>query len=189
MAIRGTRSQPGGGGGARLPTPARELDHRHVALSLTIREATDADLSSLGWLGLDPEQRRVVRAALERCARGEEIVLVAASRDAPLAMIRARLARRSAPDVALIEALRVMPGLHRLGIATALTLALERVLRERGRRVLEVRLARGAQADLARFARLGYRPADEPTGELVTLRKPLALVAARPLHLSVGDSD
>lgn len=187
MPVRGTTSQRGGAAGARLPTRPRELDHRHVALSLTIREASDADLRGIAWTGLDREQQRALEATLRRCARGEEVVLVATSREAPLAVIRARLSRRSEPDTTSIESLRVMPGLHGLGIATALLAALERVLRERGRSAIEVRVAPGSEAELARYARVGYATVGTDSEGRVVLRKSLDLLAARPLHLQIVD--
>ncbi|AKF03867.1 GNAT family N-acetyltransferase [Sandaracinus amylolyticus] len=190
---RGNGPHGGNGGAARrsdrtAPLPARELDRRHVALSLTIREACAADLHALSWLGLAQDQTEVIDETLERCARGEEIVLVAASRGAPLAMIRARVARRGDPDVALIEAVRVMPGLQGLGIASALIVAIERVLRERARAVIEVRVARHDERDLARYARLGYVRTGTAWDGRSVMRKSLDLLAARPLQILASEA-
>ncbi|UJR83608.1 GNAT family N-acetyltransferase [Sandaracinus amylolyticus] len=192
-SARGNGPHVANGGAARrsdrtAPLPARELDRRHVALSLAIREASATDLHALSWLGLAQEQVDVIDATLERCARGEEVVLVAASRGAPLAMIRARVARRSEPDVAVIEAVRVMPGLQGLGIASALIVAIERVLRERGRTIIEVCIGRHDERELARYARLGYVRTGTAWDGRSVMRKSLDLLAARPLQILASEA-
>lgn len=162
----------------------RELDHRHVGLSLTIRESRDDDAAKLEWMGLSPRQRASLDDAYARHARGDELLLVAESQGFPIALVRLALpARDDDQDRAVsIAALRVMPGLQGLGIGTALIAAAERSLRERGRAVIEIAVPDTDPKSLARYVRLGYAATQRDGEGHIVLRKLLDPTAARPLQ-------
>lgn len=165
-------------------THARELDRRHVALSLRIRECERSDVEKLGWLGLLPGQRDAIDDAWARHARGEDLILVAESQGFPIALARIELARAPSPALGVIAALRVMPGLTGLGIGGALLAAAERVLRERGRAAVEIEVDGHDAREIARFARLGYQRVDGSvngaTARRARMRKWIDPLAAPP---------
>lgn len=160
------------------------LDHRHVALSFEIRECGPDDAERLEWMGLLPAQRASIDEAYARHEAGREVLLVAASQGFPIALVRLDLSHDDADEegIAVIAALRVMPGLQGLGIGTALLLAAERVMRERGVRTSEISIERDDLRGIARYVRRGYVAIECDACGHVVLRKVLDPFAARPLQ-------
>lgn len=187
-----TRLRDGAAGGERSTTTgaegacARVLDHRHVALSFEIRECGPDDAERLAWMGLLPAQRASIDEAYARHAAGREVLLVAASQGFPIAVVRLELphdgSEHDEDPIAVIAALRVMPGLQNLGIGTALLLAAERVMRERGVPTAEISIERDDLRGIARYVRRGYVAIECDACGHVVLRKSLDPFAARPLQ-------
>ncbi|MDQ3036289.1 MAG: GNAT family N-acetyltransferase [Myxococcota bacterium] len=172
------RRDDGGDGGDGASTCARELDRRHVGLSLAIRECKPDDASKLEWMGLLRAQRASIDDAYARHTSGEEVLLVAESQGFPIALARLDLHE----EIAVVLALRVMPGLQGLGIGTALLASAERILRERGRAIAQISVDRDDLKGVARYVRLGYVAIEcDDTGHIV-LQKSLDPSTARRLH-------
>ncbi len=161
-----------------------------VALPVAIRRCEEEDLSELEWFGQFAEHRTIIREAFVRQQRGDNVMLVADVRGAPVGQVWVDLARKRQEATGVLWAVRVFPWLRRLGIGTRLMRAAEALLRARGFERAELGVEKENEAARRFYERLGYRQVGArqnvfsyttPAGESVrvlldewVLRKPLA---------------
>lgn len=149
-----------------------ELDTFEVALEVTVRLASAADLAHLEtWRGFDsPAHRRALRYYLAATQAEQGAFLVASVQDFPVGQLflwydRNDPALANGTDTVSVTALRVWPPFRRRGIASRLNQAAERIARQRGFKVVTI----GADLDNQPARRLylawGYEEFMESTYE------------------------
>lgn len=139
----------------RPPTPL--TGRASVVLDVRVRPCQMEDLSDLEWFGLYRHHREIFQDAFARHLRGENIMLVADLKGAPVGQAWVDLAKRQAEGIGYIWAVRVFPFLRRLGIGTLLMASAEDVIRERHLTIAEVGVEKDNPDARRLYERLGYR--------------------------------
>src|SRR5205814_1088355 len=131
-----TRSRRSSG---RSKTAPEFEEHQFEAhLKIKLRTAVEADLPALEWWGWYGEHREIIRSVFAEALRGQSLMLVADSGDFPVGQLWIDLARKKVAHVAILWALRVIPGFRGSGIGSRLILAAENTLRKHGYRTCEI---------------------------------------------------
>jgi ribosomal protein S18 acetylase RimI-like enzyme len=126
-----------------------------VSLEITIRHARRDDLAALEWWGWFGEHRAIIHDTFAAAKRGDALFLVAHSDRFPVGQVWVDLER--APKIALLWALRVIPGLRSAGIGRRLIANCERQIRAAGIGIAAVSVEKQNDRALALYERLGYR--------------------------------
>jgi ribosomal protein S18 acetylase RimI-like enzyme len=126
-----------------------------VKLRLTVRDLEPPDLADLDWSG-GAEHVRALAAALQASYAEEMAVLVVALANGRLAAVGA-VDFRSEPGAGVLTMLSVHEHLQSLGLGTRLIAALEKRVRRRGLRRVQLGVEHDNPRALALYRRLGYR--------------------------------
>lgn len=152
------------------------LGRHSVELDIIVRPCRESDLRMLEWGGSYRAHRRVIERAFEGHLRGDNPMLVAEAQGFPVAQLWIDLARREDEGVAILWALRVMPGLRALGIGRVLVRCAERLAREWGFAQTEIGVEHDNVGARRLYEHLGYVEVgeeessierEEPGGEIV----------------------
>ena len=158
------------------------LDRIKLRLTACIRRAHEGDLAPLEWCGMFTPHREIIRETWEATRRGEAEMLVAVANRFPIGQTWIDFSRYAAERIGLLWAVRVLPGLHRLGIGTRLLEAAERLVREREWGEVEVQVEPANTSAQRLYERRGYRVHDSIHEKLVYTRPDGTTVRSR-LHL------
>jgi ribosomal protein S18 acetylase RimI-like enzyme len=158
------------------------LDHLKLRLTACIRPAEEGDLGPLEWCGMFTPHREIIRQTWEATRRGEAEMLVAVANRFPVGQTWIDFSRYAADRIGLLWAVRVLPGLHRLGIGTRLLAAAERLVREREWDEVEIQVDPANTRAQRLYERQGYRLHDRIHEKLVYTRPDGTTVRSR-LHL------
>lgn len=137
------------------------LARHRVELEITFRPCRESDLRMLEWGPAYRSHRRAIERAFEGHRRGDNPMLVADVRGFPVAQIWIDLARREDEGVAILGALRVIPGLQRLGIGRRLVRMAERIAYECGFSRAEIGVEHDSPGARRLYEQLGYVHAGE----------------------------
>lgn len=134
-----------------------EMSPLQLNLSLTIRSARDSDLDALEWFGQFWAQRELLRSAWRAAQTGQGDMLVAsAQHDFPVAQLCVRWPGPASNAAAELWALRVIHGLHGLGIGRSLIAAAEARARSLGFAYAEISAETSSPPLRAFYEHLGY---------------------------------
>ena len=150
-----TRSRRSSG---RSKTAPEFEEHQFEAhLKIKLRTAVETDLPALEWWGWYGEHREIIRSVFAEALRGQSLMLVADSGDFPVGQLWIDLARKKVAHVAILWALRVIPGFRGSGIGSRLIQAAENTLRKHGYRTCEIGVE-DENVDARRlYERMGYQ--------------------------------
>jgi ribosomal protein S18 acetylase RimI-like enzyme len=125
-----------------------------VALSLSVRDLTEADLPTCGWSGGTLHLRQVARE-LDRARRGEvDYLAVCPPSDLPVGIGAVDYEAR--PGAGTLCQLAVHPALQSCGIGSLLVRAAEQRILARGLRIAELSVEEINPRARALYERLGY---------------------------------
>ena len=125
-----------------------------VALTLTVRDLTPADIAACGWAGSDLHLANVERQ-LKRAADGD-VDYLAVCTPANLPVAKGGIDYRVTEGAGMLWQLAVHPALQSCGIGTALVRASEQRIRDRGLRWAELGVEEDNPRARALYERLGY---------------------------------
>ncbi|WP_448203267.1 N-acetyltransferase family protein [Azospirillum sp. sgz302134] len=134
-----------------------ELGRATLAVPMTIRLCTEADLPALEWMGLYSPHRAVIRAAFDAQQRGDGLMLLGVTAGFPVGQVWIDLARKRGEGTAVLWAVRTFYPLQGAGIGRHLLAAAERLLRERGIARAELGVERANDAARRFYERNGWR--------------------------------
>lgn len=137
--------------------PRTPPERFHVTLEVTLRECEARDVPLLEWGGLYTAHRELIARAYQRHLAGENLILVAESQGYPIGQVWVDLTRKAARSIALLWALRVLPGFQGLRLGSRLMGAAERVVRAHGLRIAEVGAEKDNPGARRLYERLGYQ--------------------------------
>ncbi len=157
------------------------LDSFTIALPVTIRLTTEADLPDLEWFGMFADQRKTFRETFDRQTAGEVQMFVAVAGGFPVGQMWVNLTVAGRPGVGYLYALRVLPPLQNKGIGRRLIEAGEAALRAHRLAIAEIGAGKDNPDALRLYERLGYIVVGEDAtpwqyttldGEVVTVVEP-----------------
>lgn len=136
---------------------AQLFDEFSARLDVRIRTCVRDDLFALEWFGLFSEHRRIIHEAFARQERGDNLMLIADVKGWPAGQVWIDFTKKHRQQAALLWAVRVFPGMQRVGIGARLIAAAERAARMRGFHHVELGVERTNAGPRRLYERLGYR--------------------------------
>ncbi|CAO3422294.1 N-acetyltransferase family protein [Azospirillum endophyticum] len=138
-----------------------------LALPVTIRPATQADLPTLEWYGLHTPHREIIASAFRLQERGDGSMLLADVNGYPVGQICIDFLRKRPSGRATLWALRVFPPFRGLGIGVRLVRAAEREVVRRAVPFAELGVDRDNAGVLPFYERLGYEHCGRERGQFL----------------------
>lgn len=124
---------------------------------IEIRACRERDLRQLEWFGLYRDHRTFFRQTFDRTQKNKAAMLVAVADEFPVGQVWIEFESKARASIAILWALRVLPGLRNRGLGTRLVRAAERVVAARGVNTVELGVEKHNLPAKRLYERLGYR--------------------------------
>lgn len=134
-------------------------------ITANVRRARADDLPALEWMGLYTRHRDVIERAFAAQQRGDGLMLLAISAGFPIAQVWIDFTGGSAPETAVLWAVRTFFPLQRTGIGRRMMEIAEAELRRRGYQGIELEVEAWNEKALGFYQRLGWRVERHPNGD------------------------
>jgi len=136
---------------------AEHFETFDLNLQLHLRYCRAEDVPKLEWGGMFSMDAYIIEKSFLRHLAGKNIMLVCEANNFPIAQVWIDLERHAADGAGFIWALRVLPGLRRLGIGTRLVAAAEALIAEHGFACAEISVETHNVRARQLYERLGYQ--------------------------------